>query len=110
MVSSCSNQQERLSDMSDPPLSVSLKEGSYLVTVSALPPGLDPEFTLEQVAKSFHRSSRWLSDRIKRDNVEHTRHGNKITFTVAQVEKLRALDKVTPTAQPVTTGRGKTKS
>ncbi len=77
------------------------------MTVSALPPGLDPEFTLEQVAKSFHRSSRWLSDRIKRDKVEHTRHGNKITFTVKQVEALRALDRVTPTAAPITTGRSK---
>ena len=77
------------------------------MTASALPPGLDPEFTLEQVAKSFHRSSRWLSDRIKRDHVEHTRHGNKITFTVAQVEALRATDRVQPTPAPVTTGRAK---
>ena len=75
--------------------------------MDGLPAGLEPEFTLEQVANSFHRSTRWLSDRIKRDKLEHTRHGNKITFTVAQVEAIRALDRVQPVAAPVTTGRKK---
>lgn len=75
------------------------------MTTPTLPPGLDPEFTLIEVAKSFHRSSRWLSDRIKREGIEHTRHGNKITFTREQVDKLRTLDAVIPITGSVTTGR-----
>lgn len=66
---------------------------------------LETEFTAAEVAASFKRSTRWLKDRIKRDQLEHTRHGDKITFTIAQVEAIRALDRVQPTAAPVTTGR-----
>ncbi len=80
------------------------------MTASALPLGLEPEFTAAEVAQSFCKSERWLKKRILAEGIEHTRHGGpngKITFTVAQVEKLRSLDKVTPAAEPVTTGPSK---
>ena len=80
------------------------------MTATALPLGLEPEFTAAEVAQSFCKSERWLKKRIIAEGIEHTRHGGpngKITFTVAQVEKLRALDKVTPVAEPIPTGRAK---
>ena len=67
----------------------------------------DQELTLIQVADKFHRSTRWVSDRIKRDKIPHTRHGNKITFTQAQFRAFQDLDAVAPVAEPITTGRAK---
>lgn len=72
-----------------------------------LPAGIESELTLAQVAKAFHRSQRWVSDRMKRDDIEHTRHGNKITFTPAQFRAFQERDAVAPVSQPITTGRKK---
>lgn len=71
-----------------------------------LPP-LAADYTAADLAKAFRRSERWIKDRIKRDGIEHTRRGNKITFTPDQAEAFRKLDAVVPLAQPVTTGRAK---
>ena len=68
---------------------------------------LEREHTVAEVALSFRRSTRWLKDRMKRELIEHTRHGDKITFTDAQVEALRARDRVVPVAKPITTGPAK---
>lgn len=79
------------------------------MTSTALPSGLEPEYTAAEVAKAFKRSERWLKDRMKRDNVAHTRHGNKITFTPAQFKAFQDMDAVVPEAASVTTGPAKGK-
>lgn len=64
----------------------------------------DSEMTAAEVGEKFKRSERWVKDRIKRDAIEHTRHGGKITFTPAQYLAFQALDRVQPVAESVTTG------
>lgn len=60
--------------------------------------------TLPDVAKSLGMSERWLRQQIA-DGAEHTRLGQKIRFTDAQVQKL-IDDKVKSKApQSITTGR-----
>lgn len=68
---------------------------------------LERDYTPLEVADALRKSERWLRNRIRAGGIEHTRRGNKITFTRAQVDKLRALDAVAPVAAPVTTGRKK---
>ena len=68
---------------------------------------LDQLHTADEVARSYRRSTRWLKDRIKVDAIEHTRVGNRIYFTTAQVELLRESDRVTPQAESITTGTAK---
>lgn len=68
-------------------------------------PALEVDYTPGEVAQALRKSERWLRNRIRAGEVEHTRRGNKITFTKAQVDRLRAEGAVTPTTAPVTTGR-----
>lgn len=68
---------------------------------------LERDYTPLEVATALRKSERWLRNRIKTEGIPHTRRGNKVTFTKAQVEALRELDAVTPIAAPVTTGRRK---
>lgn len=68
---------------------------------------LDPDYTLEEVAKSLRVSTRWVRDRIKAHGLEHQRKGHKITFTAAQVAALRATTTTAPIEESITTGRKK---
>jgi hypothetical protein len=68
---------------------------------------VEPVYDLKAVAASLGMSTRWVRDRIRLDGVEHIRLGNRIRFTQAQVEKLRAAHTQTPAAQSITTGRKK---
>lgn len=68
---------------------------------------LDPDYTLEEVAKALRVSTRWVRDRIKTYDLEHQRKGHKITFTSAQVEALRATTVQAQVAESITTGRKK---
>ena len=54
-------------------------------------------------------ATRWLRDRCNIDGAEHQRKGHKITFTVAQVEALRAtlVKSPAPADTSITTGRKK---
>lgn len=76
------------------------------MSIAELPP-LEPDYTPAEVAQALRKSEKWLRLRIRAGGIEHTRRGNKITFTKAQVDKLRELDAVVPVAAPVTTGRKK---
>jgi hypothetical protein len=68
---------------------------------------LDQLHTADEVARSYRRSTRWLKDRIKADAIEHTRVGNRIYFTTAQVDALVESDRVRPVAESITTGTSK---
>lgn len=68
---------------------------------------MERDYTPLEVAEALRKSERWLRNRIREGGIEHTRRGNKITFTKAQVEQLRALDTVAPISAPITTGRKK---
>jgi hypothetical protein len=67
------------------------------------------DYTLVEVADALRVSTRWLRDRCNLYGAEHQRKGHKITFTVAQVEALRAtlVKSPAPTDQTITTGRKK---
>ena len=65
---------------------------------------LDPDYTLEQVAEALQMSERWVRDRI-REGAPHQRYGNKIRFTAAQVEQLRAGHPTSAAPTAITTGR-----
>lgn len=78
------------------------------------PTTLDADYTLDEVAEALRVSTRWIRDRIRAGKegkgavVEHIRRGHMIRFTAEQVEKLRCLGAVEPTAgEQVTTGRKK---
>lgn len=68
---------------------------------------VEPDYPLKDVAEAIGMSTRWIRDRIRLDGAEHIRYGNRIRFTQAQVEKLRAAHTQTPAAQSITTGRKK---
>ncbi len=68
-------------------------------------PQLAKDYTLEEVAAALRVSTRWVRDRIRLDGAEHQRKGHKITFSVEQVEKLRAAHTKAPVEQSITTGR-----
>lgn len=70
---------------------------------------LEVDYSLEDVAKATGMSTRWIRDRCK-DGAEHIRYGHKIRFTQAMVEKLRADHTKTPSAEPITTGRKKSRA
>lgn len=70
------------------------------------------DYTLTETAQALRVSTRWVRDRIKAGDkgegpfVEHIRRGNKIMFTAAQLEKLRATDaKTPPVVESITTGK-----
>lgn len=69
---------------------------------------LTPDYTLAEVAAALRMSTRWVRERIK-EGAEHQRNGHKITFTAAQVDKLRAgqTRSPLPVAQSITTGKKK---
>ena len=76
-------------------------------TASTPPARLEADYTPAEVAQALRKSERWLRNRIRDEGIAHTRRGNKVTFTKAQVEALRELDAVTTVAAPITTGRAK---
>lgn len=83
---------------------------------SPTPESADRDHTLSETAAILRVSTRWIRDRIKdgkegtRPFVEHTRRGNKIMFTPAQLEKLRVADAETPpVVESITTGRRRTR-
>lgn len=77
---------------------------------------LEREYDLNEIAEALRRSPRWVRNQIRAGKdgtgpfVEHQGGGNgsKITMTLAQVEKFRAMRTQTaPPAQSITTGRPK---
>lgn len=72
------------------------------------PTSLTRDFTIDEVATALGMSTRWVRERINRDNAEHIRYGHKIRFTSEQVDKLRASHtKVPAPVESITTGRKK---
>lgn len=74
----------------------------------------EQDYTLTETADALKVSTRWIRDRIKAGKsgtgpfVNHTRRGNKIMFTAAQLEALRTADAQTPpVVESITTGRRK---
>lgn len=67
-------------------------------------PPLEPDYSLEEVADALGMSTRWVRDRIRLDNAEHTRYGHRIRFTAEQVAKLRAAHVRNLVPDPVTSG------
>lgn len=63
-------------------------------------PEVESDLTLSEAASKLRVSTRWVRNRIKDGDdpesdapaVEHIRRGNKIMFTVDQLEKLRSLN------------------
>lgn len=72
--------------------------------MSANRPELEVDYTVAEVAAALGRSPKWVRARIKIDKVAHQRYGNKIMFTRAQVDALRALFVRGMVSDPVTTG------
>lgn len=68
---------------------------------------LEPDFTVEQVAKALGMSTRWVRDRVRLDGVEHQKYGSKTRFTADQVAALRAFHARSLSVAPVTTGPDK---
>lgn len=70
--------------------------------------GLEPDFSLQEVAAALGMSTRWVRDRCNLDGAEHQRYGHKIRFTAEQVAKLRARYVSEPAIEePITTGKKK---
>ena len=70
---------------------------------------LEREFTVAEVAEALGLSERWVRNQVT-GGAEHQRYGNRIRFTLRQVDKLRARHKQaesTPPPLPITTGRRK---
>lgn len=72
-------------------------------------PALESDYSIDEVAQAIGMSTRWVRDRINKDNAEHLRYGHKIRFTAAQVDKLRASHTKTPApvSAAVTAKRGR---
>lgn len=77
--------------------------------MTAEKPALEPDYSLQEVAKAIGMSTRWIRDRVndKDEPAEHLRYGHKIRFTAAQVEKLRAahVKAPAPVIESITTGK-----
>lgn len=75
--------------------------------------GLEPDYSLADVAQALGMSTRWVRDRIRKGEngegppVEHLRYGHKIRFTATQVDKIREAHTKAPVEQSMTTGRKK---
>lgn len=71
----------------------------------ALPPGVEPEYTADEVAAIFKRSRKWLNNLMATEPVEYTRRGNRVIFTATQVKKLQDRHATVTRPKPRTAGK-----